>query len=61
MTAAIIIAIVVYLSFHTGHAYASYRHGLASGHRGVSLFWSSARGPWISVPGPFDTRIGHRL
>jgi hypothetical protein len=20
-----------------------------------------ARGPWISVPGPFGTRIGHRL
>jgi hypothetical protein len=62
MTAVIIIIpVVVYLAFHVGHSQANYRHGRAHGRRGVNLFWSSARGPWISVPGPFGTRIGHRL
>ena len=52
---------VAYLAFHAGHAHANYRHGRARGHRGINLYWSSARGPWISVPGPFGTRIGHKL
>jgi hypothetical protein len=46
---------------HAGHAHANYRHGRAHGKRGVNLIWSSARGPYITVPGPFGTRIGHRL
>jgi hypothetical protein len=57
----LIIAAVLYLAFHAGHAHASYRHARARGHRGISLYWSTARGPRISVPGPFGTRIGHRL
>ena len=52
---------MLYLTFHAGHAHANYRHGRARGHRGINLYWSSARGPWISIPGPFGTRIGHRL
>ena len=57
----LIIAALLYLAFHAGHAHANYRHGRARGHRGINLYWSSARGPWISIPGPFGTRIGHRL
>ena len=63
MSIAIIIGIVIglYVAFHGGHAHANYRHGRARGHRGVNLYWSSVRGPWVSIPGPFGTRIGHRL
>jgi hypothetical protein len=62
MTVLIIVAVVVaYLAFHGGHAHSNYRHGRAHGKRGVNLFWSSARGPYITVPGPFRTRIGRRL
>ncbi len=56
-----IVIAVAYLLFHAGHAHSTYRHGRAHGHRGANLYWSSARGPWISIPGPFGTRIGHRL
>jgi hypothetical protein len=28
---------------------------------GVDLFWSSARRPYLTIPGPFGTRIDHRL
>ena len=34
MTAVIIIAAVIYLAFHAGHAHANYRHGRARGRRG---------------------------
>ena len=62
MTAVLIIAAaVVYLAFHAGHSVASYRNGRARGHSGINPYWSSARGPWVSVPGPFGTRIGHKL
>ncbi|MFI5064089.1 MAG: hypothetical protein ACHP9Z_08950 [Streptosporangiales bacterium] len=54
MAAVIILIAVGYLLFHAGHSHANYR-------RGANLYWSSARGPWVSVPGPFGTRIGHRL
>lgn len=57
----IVFAVIVYAVFHLGHAHANWRHGRARGRRGVSLFWSSTRGPWVSVPGLFGTRIGHRL
>ncbi len=46
---------LIYLAFHAGHAHANYRHGRACGHRGINLYWSSARGPWISIPGPRAT------
>lgn len=59
--AIVIAAVLVYLAFHAGHAHSNYRHGRAHGKRGVSLYWSSARGPYMSVPEPFGTRIGHRL
>lgn len=62
MVAAVIILIAVgYLLFHAGHSAANYRHGRAHGQRGVNLFWSSARGPYVTIPGPFGTRIGHKL
>ncbi len=62
MTAVIIVAVVVaILAHHAGHAHANYRHGRAHGKRGVNLFWSSARGPYVTIPGPFGTRIGHKL
>jgi len=61
MAAIIVFAVIAYLAFHSGHSHANYRHGRAHGRRGADLYWSSARGPWISVPGPLGTRIGHRL
>lgn len=63
MSIAVIIGILagLYLAFHGGHAHANYRHGRARGHRGVNLYWSSARGPYMTIPGPFGTRIGRRL
>jgi hypothetical protein len=58
----VIIAVAaLVIGHHGGHAHANYRHGRARGHRGVNLFWSSARGPYMTIPGPFGTRIGHRL
>lgn len=57
----VIVLVLVYLAFHLGHSHANYRHGRARGKRGISLYWSSVRGPWISLPGPFGTRIGHKL
>jgi hypothetical protein len=57
----VVLLAVIYGAFHLGHAHANYRHGRAHGHRGVNLYWSSARGPYMSIPGPFGTRIGHRL
>jgi len=57
----VIIAVALFVGHHAGHAHANYRHGRAHGRRGVNLFWSSARGPYVTVPGPFGTRIGHRL
>ena len=59
MITVIVIAVLAYLAFHLGHSHANYRHGRAHGKRGVNLFWSSARGPYITIPGPFGTRIGH--
>jgi hypothetical protein len=67
MTAIIIIIIIIVavvvaiLAHHAGHAHANYRHGRARGHCGVNLFWSSARGPHVTIPGPLGTRIGQRL
>ena len=33
-----------------GHSHANYRHG----HHGVNMFWSSVRGPYITVPAAVD-------
>jgi len=57
----ILVAALVYLAFHAGHGHANYRHGRARGRRGINLYWSSVRGPWVSIPGPLGTRIGHKL
>ena len=51
MLTVIIVIAVAYALFHLGHAHANYRHGRARGHRGINLYWSSVRGPWISIPG----------
>ena len=61
LTLIIIVAAVAYLAFHTGHGHASYRHARARGGGRMPSLYLGARGPWISVPGPFGTRIGHRL
>lgn len=63
MTALVIIAVIaaLVLGHHAGHAHANYRRGRAHGKRGVNLYWSSLRGPYITIPAPFGTRIGHRL
>jgi hypothetical protein len=61
MITVIIVIVVAYALFHLGHTHANHWHLRARGHRSVSLYWSSVRRPWISIPGPFGTRIGHRL
>jgi hypothetical protein len=63
MTAVVVIAVILALivGHHGGHAHANYRHGRAHGKRGVNLYWSSARGPYVSVPGPFHTRDGRKI
>jgi hypothetical protein len=61
MITVIVVIVAAYLLFHAGHSHANYRHGKAHGRRGAAVYWSSSRGPWISVPGPIGTRIGHRL
>jgi len=59
---AIIGAIIgLLVGFHGGHGAASYRHARASGRGRTPSLYLGARGPWISVPGPFGTRIGHKL
>jgi hypothetical protein len=55
------VVIVGYLIFHAGHGHANYRHARSAGHHRSPSLYIGARGPWISVPGPFGTRIGHRL
>lgn len=57
----LIVILAVYLAFHAGHSHANYRHGRRAGKRGINLYWSSLRGPYVSVPGPFGTRIGRHL
>lgn len=61
MITVLILIALVYLAFHVGHSHANYRHGRAHGRRGISLYWHVGRGPWVSIPGPFGTRIGHKL
>lgn len=57
----IIILFIIYMAFHLGHSHSNYRHGKALGRRGISLYWNSIRGPYMTIPGPFNTRIGHKL
>lgn len=42
----------VYLAFHAGHAHAKYRH-----YRHYPFY----KRIWVSIPGPFGTRIGKRV
>ena len=61
MIVILIIVVAAYLLFHGGHATANVRHGRRAGLR-PSVYWHAGmRGPWVSVRGPFNTRIGHRL
>lgn len=48
----LIIAALIYLAFHVGHAHAKYR----AYHKHNRLFRI-----WLSIPGPFGTRISKRL
>lgn len=58
----IVVAIVVaYVIFHVGHGTSSYRHARAQGRRRSPSLYLGARGPWVTIPGPFGTRIGHRV
>jgi hypothetical protein len=50
VTALIIIALI-YAAFHLGHSHARYRYSRGSVLRRV----------WVSLPGPFGTRISKRL
>jgi hypothetical protein len=61
MITVIILIAAAYLIFHVGHGHANMRHGRATGLR-PSVYWRAGmRGPWVSVRGPFNTRIGHRI
>jgi hypothetical protein len=57
----IIVIIIAYVIFHLGHSRKNYRHARAHGHRGIGLIWYAGRGPWVSLPGPFGSRITHKL
>jgi hypothetical protein len=59
----IIIGLIVGIIFglYAGHGHSNYRHARAAGHGRKPALYLGARGPWISVPGPFGTRIGDRL
>jgi len=48
----IIILAMVYLAFHIGHAHRKWRH-----YRHLPWY----RRVWVSVPGPFGTRISKRV
>ena len=63
MTTFLICFVVVglYVTFHTGHGAANYRHSRAAGNRRKPSLYLGLRGCWVSIPGPFGTRIGHRL
>lgn len=50
MITVIVVLAIGYLLFHLGHSHANYRHG----HHGVNMFWSSVRGPYITVPAAVD-------
>lgn len=61
MVGLIVFLVILYAVFHLGHAHSNWRHGRKRGHRGIGLVWYAGRGPWVSIPGPFGTRIGHKL
>jgi len=63
MTALIAVLIIAALvaGHHAGHAHANYRYYRAQGRRGIDLFWSSARGPYVSIPVAGGFRIGHAV
>jgi hypothetical protein len=48
----LIVIFLIYLAFHAGHSHAKYR---ANRHRGI------LSRIWVSIPGPFGTRISKRL
>jgi len=48
----VIIIVLIYLAFHLGHAHSAWR-------RNRRLPWYKR--VWVSVPGPFNTRISKRL
>jgi hypothetical protein len=59
----IIVAVVaaLLLGHHDGHGHANYRHARAQGRRRSPSLHLGAHGAWVSIPGSFGTRIGHRL
>jgi hypothetical protein len=61
ITVIVIAAVALIVGHHAGHGHANYRHARAQGRRRTPSLYLSARGAWVSIPGPFHTRIGHRL
>ncbi len=60
-TAIVLTIVLIYCAFHVGHGTSSYRHARAAGHGRKPSLYLGALGPWLTSPGPFGTRIGHRL
>ena len=48
----VIIIALIYVAFHAGHAHSRWRHARRL------PWWKRV---WVSVPGPFGTRISKRL
>jgi hypothetical protein len=59
MKAVVIVAVVAILAHHADRQLPTRSRPRPP--RGVNLFWSGVRSPYITIPGPFGTRIGHRL
>jgi hypothetical protein len=57
----IIVAITAYVFIHAMHSHRNYRHGRRRGHRGIGFWWYVGRGPYVSIPGPFNWRFTHKI
>jgi hypothetical protein len=57
----VIAVIALIVGWHGGHGHANYRHARSAGRGRKPSLYLGARGAWVSVPGPFGTRIGHRV
>ncbi len=52
---------ISYTGFHMGAGHTHYSHARAAG-LSPNLYWSLARGPWVSVRVPgTGFRVGHKL
>ena len=60
MIIVIIAVVVAYLIFHVSAGSVHHRYRKAAGLR-PNFYWSSVRGPYVSVRLPGGFRVGHRL